>query len=153
MNDGSTTPGAPPELAGTIQPSVLVKADAAPVAPRWPQVTPGLALGLVIGVSLLIAVPLRRHIQRSRMDPRELAFIRMARRLRLTRTERATLRQLAVALPGVEAEAKISPAALLLSERAFLKGAAQWIGERDARERTDRVVTLQRKVFAPNRRT
>ncbi|MBC7773304.1 MAG: hypothetical protein H7210_12470 [Pyrinomonadaceae bacterium] len=149
-----------------IQPSTLVRADPVPTAPEW-QVSPGMALGIAIGLSLLIAVPVRLRIQRNRMDPRDLAFARMARKLRLNRNDRGTMRHLAAALTNTKAmspsrsegvpsdtqiEVKVSPASLLLSERAFLKGAAGWISEADSKNRAAKVVTLQRKVFAPRRK-
>lgn len=137
--------------SGLIQPATLVKGDTAPVTPTWRQVDPTMALGVAMGASLLIAVTMRLILKRRGTDPRERAFAVMARKLRLSRHERGTVRELADSVTGSEIEAKPTPAALLLSERAFLQSAAAWIARKDRPERAKRVVALQSKVFAPRR--
>jgi len=135
-----------------IKPAVLVKSDPPPVVSTGQHLSPGLALGIAFALSLMIAVPLRLRVQRARMDPREMAFNRMARRLRLDRQDRATMRHVAGLGSDSEIEAKVSPAALMLSERAFLTCAQRWISESDGTERSKRISDLQRKVFAPRRK-
>lgn len=78
-----------------IAPVALVKSDAVATASRWEIVPAYALLGAAVVVALIAVVTLRLWLARRKLDPRELAFVRLARRLRLSRTQRALVRELA----------------------------------------------------------
>ena len=78
-----------------------------PGDPIWPYVV------AVLGACLLISMGVWWIWRRQRIDPRELAFTRLARRIGLSAADRSAVRQLAK-IHGVA-----TPAALLISSSAI----------------------------------
>jgi hypothetical protein len=118
----------PPGSPEPIKAVYLVTGEPEPVgtAPSGPDAVA--AAGIAVAAAILLAIATIAALRRRRrvhdaMDPADLALLALSRRLRLRRSERATLRDLASA-PVADWPGDVHPVALLVSRQAFETAAA-----------------------------
>jgi hypothetical protein len=131
---------------GSVQAVHLVR-DPSASDPTGHSVALPTSLAWLFGAVLFLAIVMMiaaAALKRRREDPLERALRRLCGLLRLTRAERELLKSLAATKSGEHGQRSLHPAALLMSQSAFIRAAGQL--DRAAAS-FGAIIELHRKVF------